>query len=347
MSASTRRIAVLLALVLGCAQNVPLYARGYVESVGVRPIADGASFSVVHALVVSVLDDRIAERIAAPLRGAGYRETATARADLLIWYLEIAGDDASTRRGSAGFEAIWPREAAPLDCPDRFDQRLAIALTDASRQPVWRSELCSDGAGREWTELAESYVRELLKSFGMNRGRSYFEFRYRSSSSGPAAGNTFGATRELEAPREPEHSDPAASGASAAGAEPAPAPRLEAPSEPATVTAPNPHAPRDGEEEFAEPGPTWSAVTSACAEIGERPDLDCAVVVVVASSAPVIELGYVTREDAARQWKDDVRALAPPFCDAAQHHGLFEIAEIRISAPGEHTLRRCSALQRP
>ena len=344
MRASTRRIAVLLALVLGCAQNVPLYARGYVESVGVRPIADGASFSVVHALVVSVLDDRIAERIAAPLRGAGYRETAAARADLLIWYLEMAGDDASTRRGSAGFEAIWPREAAALDCPDRFDQRLAIALTDASRQLVWRSELCSDGAGREWTDLAESYVRELLKSFGMNRGRSYFEFRYRPSSSSPAAGNTFGATVELDAPREPAHSE---SAPSAASAEPSPAPLLEAPSEPATVTAPNPHARRDGEEEFAEPGPTWSAVTSACAELGERPDLDCAVVVVVASSAPVMELGYVTREDAARQWKDDVRALAPSFCDAAQRHGLFEIAEIRISAPGEHTLRRCSALQRP
>jgi hypothetical protein len=344
MRVPARLISTLLALVLGCAQTVPLYARGYVESVGVRPIADAASFSVVHARVVSVLDDRIAERIASPLRGAGYRETATDRADLLIWYLEMVGDDASARRGSAGFEAIWPREAAPLECPDRFDQRLAIALTDASRQLVWRSELCSDGAGRERTDLTESYVRELLKSFGMNRARDHFEFRYRPSSSSPAAGNTFGATRELDAPREPKHPDP---GAAPASTERTPAPLLEEAPEPATVTAPNPHAPRDGEEEFAEPGPTWSAVTSACAELGERPDLDCAVVVVVASSAPVMELGYVTSEDAARQWKHDVRALAPPFCDAAQRHGLFEIAEIRISAPGERTLRRCSALQRP
>ena len=99
------------------------------------------------------------------------------------------------------------------------------------------------------------------------------------------------------------------------------------------------------EAEYAEAGPTWSSAKDACARLDSKSGVGCALVVIVESGTPVLDLGYPTRDDALRDSKRDIAEAWPAFCDSAEKHGLLELATVRISTPGHTARRSCRELR--
>lgn len=346
---------VVFALAAGC-RMLPRYARGDIQSQGFGKIPAGSSFALRRSLAANAFDGPIARRVSDSLREAGYRETSQAEADVLVWYRYSveALDGPPTVNDSEGFEAIWSAEGEDrqlLSCPSRFDQRLTILATGArAGNRLWQGELCSDGAGRDPVDHAGTFTRELIRSYGKHRAETRFEFRLRPPS---APQPQRAASRAPAAPVIPE---PRTSAAPAPGIEPATAPTQ---SEPATAPQPNVEPQADAptkapvtpqlptapaEPEYAEAGPTWSSVKQACAGLDSREGVGCALVVIVASGSPVLEVGYASRERAVENWKSDVAEVGAVFCTTATKHGVLDRASVHISAPDQSTHRSCREL---
>ena len=163
--------------------SIPRYARGDLESQGYEKIPAGSSFAVRRSLAANSIDRPIARRISQTLRQAGYRETSEAEADALLWYVHSVEGEPATRSGSEGVEAVWDEGQQLHECPSRFSQRLTIFATRArTGERLWQGELCSDGGGRDPSEHAGAFAREVIKSYGMRREKTRFEIRLRPAS---------------------------------------------------------------------------------------------------------------------------------------------------------------------
>lgn len=364
-------------LLLAACSGLPRYVRGDLASQGIRAISPGAGVSVRRSLAAHPVDDPIRSRIAASLRRAGYRESPPAAADVEIWYRLSAGPENASRGSSSGFSSHFgptgARELSLLSCPDRFSQRLTLIATrgnDPGRPPatLWRAELCSDGGGSDPEVYAARFTGELMKSFGMRREEIRFEFLQthnppRPSQSAERAATTPPSPQPSTAPSAPPDALPnpppapgsppipgttrsAAAPVQTTEADPAAETSGDAPPAPA-LSAPRP-APREvvSEPSYGRVGPTWARAEQACDELAAEPDVGCAVVVLLSSATPILELGYATREQARRNGPRHTASVGTIFCATATRHGVFDQAFVRIVSPGERAQRPCSHLPR-
>ena len=84
----------------------------------------------------------------------------------------------------------------------------------------------------------------------------------------------------------------------------------------------------------------------ACEALAAEPDVGCAVIVLLSSATPILELGYATREQARLNGARHTASVATIFCETAARHGVSDLAFVRIVSPGKRAQRPCSHLPR-
>lgn len=362
-------------LLLPSCSGLPRYVRGDLASQGVRAIPAGATFSLHRSLATHPVSGPIESRIVESLRQAGYRETPPAASDFEIWYRLSDGPEDTNRGSSSGFTSRFGPTGedglALLSCPDRFSQRLILIATrgnEPNRPPaiVWRAELCSDGGGSEPAVYAARFAGELIRSVGMRRKETRFEFaqtrkppRLRETRKHPAPATPGPDESPAALPSAPRDAPPP----TAPTSPPAPAPHRSAAAPPQTtgtnpperasspapaVPAPPPPAPVGvaAEPAYGRVGPTWARAEQACEALAAEPEVGCTVVVLLSSATPILELGYATREQARLNGPRHTASVGPIFCETATRHGVFDQAFVRIVSPGERAQRPCSQLPR-
>lgn len=358
-----------IALLLASCSGLPRYVRGDLGSRASRALPGDARFTIRPALAPRAADAPIQARIERGLRDVD--RAGEADAGFRVWYALSAGPDATVVASSAGFASQFGGTTEPhsalLDCPDRFSQRLALIATEATPDGdavLWRAALCSDGGGSPPEVHAARFAGELMKSFGMHRDETRFEFaqprakrqprRVPSRSSGPPVPRP---PVRVEAPIAvpvPVPISPATATAVTplGGPEAATRPDTSTPPRPSPPApssslppAPQPTAePTTDEPMYGPVGPTWARATTACVAFVSGPDAGCAVVVLLAQGTPILELGYTDPEQARDRGPRDAARVGAVFCETAKRHGLYDEAIVRIRAGEQRAERSCRSI---
>lgn len=319
---------LLLAGIAGCAA-LPRYVRGDLEARAAAPIAADARLALLPAPVPTAIGTAIASRIATALELGSRAPVALADADVLVGYRYSDLGQPALAAVSDGLERRT-RKLSLLDCPGRFSQRLVIVAVRGADgragDTLWKAELCSDGGGDPPEAHVDAFAAELMRGFGMNRGRKRFEFLItrRARSSAAALPPSPAAERS-----------PAAAQSSTSAAV---APTAGVPA----TNASDPAPPEPVDPEAAAPGPTWADATGPCERLDEQPGVACSIVVEDDGTRPVLHVAYLGAASDAIDATAESTAIEAAFCRVAGQHGLLDRARARITSSGESEERGCS-----
>lgn len=145
---------------------------GRVSSVAITPVPVGASFFVANSEVPTVGERHMADLLGKEMRARGFVEAMEpSAADLGVNYQFNLGTGTSNLSSSPNY-ITGGSDVSSVTTYPRFLQVILLdkKASEAAQKPViiWQAEIFSQGSGSNLSVLADFFVPEIFKAFGLN-----------------------------------------------------------------------------------------------------------------------------------------------------------------------------------